>query len=70
MLTFTDDVLRKKVREELKENVDHVAFLPFPDLKQSVIDDVALLKQSRLVLDVPVTGYIYDVKTGAITKVE
>ncbi|KAJ6780565.1 hypothetical protein PWT90_11056 [Aphanocladium album] len=69
MLTFTDEVLRNKVKEELKENVDHVSFLPFPDLKESVVEDVALLKKSGLVLDVPITGYIYDVKTGAINKV-
>lgn len=69
MLTFSDDVLRNKIKTELNETADHVAFLPFPDLKQSVVEDVALLRKSGLVLDVPVTGYIYDVKTGAITKV-
>lgn len=70
MLTFTDEVLRKKIRDDLGEDVDHVAFLPFPDLQQSVRDDVALLKKSPLVLDVPITGYIYDVKTGRIEPVE
>lgn len=70
MLTFTDEVLRKKIRDDLGEDVDHVAFLPFPDLQQSVRDDVALLKKSALVLDVPITGYIYDVKTGRIESVE
>ncbi|KAJ4153121.1 hypothetical protein LMH87_009625 [Akanthomyces muscarius] len=69
MLTFSDEVLRSKIRTELKENADHLAFLPFGDLRQSVADDVALLQKSGLVLDVPVSGYIYDVKTGAITKV-
>ncbi|TQV91499.1 carbonic anhydrase [Cordyceps javanica] len=69
MLTFSDDVLRSKIRTELGENADHVSFLPFADLRQSVEDDVALLQKSGLVLDVPVTGYIYDVKTGSITKV-
>ncbi|OAQ96053.1 hypothetical protein LLEC1_06566 [Akanthomyces lecanii] len=69
MLTFSDEVLRSKIRAELEENADHVAFLPFGDLRQSVADDVALLQKSGLVLDVPVSGYIYDVKTGAITRV-
>lgn len=69
MLTFKDDVLREKIKTELGQNAEHVAFLPFPDLKQSVVDDVALLKNSPLVLDVPVTGYIYDVTTGKIDKV-
>ncbi|OAA71203.1 Carbonic anhydrase [Cordyceps fumosorosea ARSEF 2679] len=69
MLTFSDEVLRGKIRADLGEDADHIAFLPFGDLAQSVRDDVALLKRSGLVLDVPVTGYIYDVKTGTITKV-
>lgn len=70
MLTFTDEVLRKKIRDGLGEDVDHVSFLPFPDLQESVRDDVALLRKSPLVLDVPITGYIYDVKTGRIERVE
>lgn len=70
MLTFSDTDLRAKVRQDLNENVDHVAFLPFGDVRQSVLDDIELLKKSPLVLDVPITGYIYDVKTGKIEKVE
>ncbi|GJN78555.1 hypothetical protein PLIIFM63780_002049 [Purpureocillium lilacinum] len=69
MLTFSDEDLRSKVRSELAENVDHFAFLPFSDLKASVQDDIQILKKSPLVLDVPITGYIYDVKTGKIDKV-
>ncbi|KAJ5643339.1 uncharacterized protein N7484_005846 [Penicillium longicatenatum] len=70
MLTFTDDVIRHKIRTDLKQNVDHIAFLPFGDLRQSVLEDVGILKDSPLVLDVPVTGYIYEVETGRIVKVE
>ncbi|KAJ6010802.1 hypothetical protein N7451_002214 [Penicillium sp. IBT 35674x] len=70
MLTFTDDVIRHKIRTELKQNADHIAFLPFGDLRQSILDDVAILKESELVLDVPVTGYVYEVETGKIVKVE
>ena len=69
MLTFKEEDLRSKIRSELKENADHIAFLPIQDLKQSVYDDVEVLKKSPLVLDVPITGYIYDVKTGKIEKV-
>ncbi|KAF4459669.1 carbonic anhydrase [Fusarium albosuccineum] len=70
MLTFSDLDLKAKVRNDLGENVDHIAFLPFGDLKQSVLDDIALFKKSPLVLDVPITGYIYDVKTGKVEKVQ
>ncbi|OQD72883.1 hypothetical protein PENDEC_c018G06191 [Penicillium decumbens] len=69
MLTFTDEVIRGKVRADLGQNVDHIAFLPFDDLKQSVLDDLRFLKESPFVLDVPVTGYLYEVETGKIVKV-
>jgi len=69
MLTFTDESIRSKVRTDLHQNVDHIAFLPFNDLKQSVLDDIQLLKDNPLVLDVPITGYLYEVETGKIVKV-
>jgi hypothetical protein len=70
MLTFSDIGLKAKLRKELDQDVDHMAFLPFGDLEQSVRDDVAFLKKSPLVLDVPITGFIYDVKSGKINKVD
>lgn len=69
MLTFTDEVLRSKIRADLGRNVDHIAFLPFGDLKQSVLGDIQLSKESPLVLDVPITGYLYEVGSGRIVKV-
>jgi hypothetical protein len=48
MLTFSDETLRSQVRDgELKSIADHIAFLPFTDLKQSVLDDIALLRGSQ-----------------------
>ncbi|KAI8656508.1 Carbonic anhydrase [Fusarium sp. Ph1] len=70
MQSFSDHEFRSKIRKELKEDVDHMAFLPFSDLRQSVLDDVSFLRKSPLVLDVPITGYVYDVKTGMIEQVE
>ncbi|CZR69244.1 related to carbonic anhydrase [Phialocephala subalpina] len=69
MLTFSDDGIRKNIREELHENADHVAFLPFQDLQQSVLDNIKVLEDNQLLLDVPVTGYVYDVRTGKIERV-
>lgn len=69
MLTFSDDVLRTKIREELRGNADHIAFLAFSDLKQSVLDDVKIAKENSLLLNVPITGYIFDVKNGKLEKV-
>ncbi|KAL6922278.1 hypothetical protein FSHL1_006242 [Fusarium sambucinum] len=70
MQSFSDTDFRAKIRQEMHEDVDHMAFLPFSDLRQSVIDDVAFLRKSPLILDVPITGYVYDVKTGRIEQVE
>lgn len=70
MLTFSDADIRSKIRSEHHQNADHIAFLPFQDLSQSVRDDIALIRQDPLVLDVPTTGYIYEVETGKIVKVE
>lgn len=69
MLTFSDADIRTKIEKDLGHKADHIAFLPFGDVKQSVIDDVAVLKSSSLVLDVPITGYVYEVETGRIVKV-
>jgi len=70
MLTFTNDDLRKKLAEEHGVDASDVDFLPFPELEQSVRDDVAMIKASPLLpADVEVTGWIYDVKTGKISSV-
>lgn len=70
MLTFTDEGLRTKLQETTPVSADHFAFLPFGDLEQSVRDDVKFLRESPYTLDVPVSGYVYSVSTGALTKVE
>ena len=70
MLTFSNDDLRSKIHQELKADADHIDFLPFKDLEQSVRDDVATLKASPLIpKDVDISGYIYDVKSGRLLPV-
>ena len=69
MLTFTDAQLRQKLRDELGAETD-TAFWSFQDLEQSVRDDVAAIRESPLLLKgVPVTGFVYDVKTGRLRQV-
>jgi carbonic anhydrase len=70
MLTFSNDDLRKKLSAERGVDASGVDFLPFPDLEQSVRDDVATIKASPLLPDaIEVTGWVYDVKTGTISPV-
>jgi len=69
MLTFDDTVLRQKFRSQ-GVDADHIAFLPFHDVEQSVRDDLSLYKHSPLVRhDIPVRGFIYDVQTGKLNEV-
>jgi carbonic anhydrase len=71
MLTFTDEQLRKQLRKELGANADSVAFLAFDDVERSVQDDLEDYARSPLVMhDIPVRGFVYDVKTGALTEVK
>jgi carbonic anhydrase len=70
MLTFSNEDLRSKVKQELHADADAIDFLPFGNLEQSVRDDVAVLKASPFIPDsIDIQGYIYDVKTGKILPV-
>ncbi|KAK5989823.1 Beta-carbonic anhydrase 1 [Cladobotryum mycophilum] len=69
MLTFHDEELRAKIQQDLGEDAGHISFLSIRDLQESVKDDVGFLKRNPLLLDVPISGYIYDVKTGKINRV-
>lgn len=49
---------------------DYMDWLAIRDLEQSVVVDVKRIRQHPLVpSDIPVYGYIYDVKTGSLTEV-
>ena len=70
MLTFTNEQLHKKLHDERGTDASEIDFLPFPDLEQNVRDDVRRIQQTpHLDPDITVSGYIYDVGTGAVTEV-
>jgi carbonic anhydrase len=70
MLTFTDEVIHEKVKHDLHADADHIAFLPFKDLDQSVRDDITFLRSSSLIPEsIEIRGFIYDVKTGKLHAV-
>ncbi len=70
MLTFTNDQLRQKLKQETGADASKIDFLPFKDLEQSVREDVQRIKASPFLPDdVTVEGFIYNVKTGRLTKV-
>jgi len=70
MLTFSNDDLRGKLAAETGADASGIDFLPFPDLEQSVRDDVATIEASPFIDDdIPVSGFVYDVKTGSLTRI-
>jgi carbonic anhydrase len=70
MLTFDNETLRGIVRERLGADASDVDFLPFSDVEQSVRDDLAIIRDSPFIPnEIPVTGFVYDVKTGRIHEV-
>lgn len=70
MLTFSNNELRTKLKQDLHADADSIDFLPFGDLEQSVRDDVATIKNSPLIPDsIAVSGFIYDVRSGRLLPV-
>jgi carbonic anhydrase len=70
MLTFQNEDLHAKVKDDLGADASDIDFLPFSDLEQSVRDDVEFLRNSSLVPDdVSVRGFVYDVESGKVTEV-
>ena len=71
MLTFTNDDLRQKIRNEAGADASGIDFLPFSDLEQSVRDDMKRIKEDAFVpKGTPVRGFVYDVRTGRLTEVK
>src|SRR5258708_2535832 len=70
MLTFTNEQLHEKIKHELHADADHIAFLPFKNLEQSVRDDIAFLRSSPLIPEkIEIAGFIYDVTNGRLLPV-
>ena len=59
-----------KLQAETGSDASGIDFLPFSDLNQSVTDDVhRILDTPQLDDAIPVSGYIYDVHSGALELV-
>ncbi len=70
MLTFSNQDLIDKIRDDLGADATGRDFLPFSDLEQSVRDDVATLRQSPLIpSDIAISGAIYDVRSGKLQEI-
>ena len=66
-----EDVPKERGNRDVNHNSDYIAFLAFEDLRKSVIHDVFRMRSQPLISKkVGIFGYIYDVDTGELTKVE
>jgi carbonic anhydrase len=75
MLTFKNEdahgIVKKNLGEEAASEIASLDFLPFPDLDDQVRKDVAFLKSTKSVPDaVAISGWVYEVETGKVRKVE
>ena len=71
MQTFTNDQIRGMLHDQLGAEAAHVDFQPFPDVADRVAASVRRIRESNLLPDdYPVTGFVYDVKSGRIDQVE
>ena len=70
MLTFSNEDVYAKCEQDLGADASDIDLAPFPDLEQSVRDDVRFLQESPLIPDdIPIRGFVYDVKSGAVSEI-
>jgi carbonic anhydrase len=71
MLTFQNSDALKLVAQNSGTGVlsSTFDFQPFPDLEQAVKDDVELLRNNGAVMDVPISGWVFEVETGKVKQV-
>ncbi|KAK7472453.1 hypothetical protein VKT23_000568 [Stygiomarasmius scandens] len=77
MTHFSSESLRQKIKQDNPDDsvvaklVDEMDFDHIEDLEVSVKSDVKYLKEHALVKkETKITGWIYDIKTGKITRVD
>lgn len=69
MLTFKDRELQDRLTKETGVNATKVNFHAFSDLQENVRAQVARVRSSPFIpKDIPVTGFVYDVRTGKLDR--
>lgn len=75
MLTFSNEdahgLVKKNLGEEGVKEIGNLDFLPFGDLEEAVRSDLRFLGESKAIgRDVKVSGWVYEVESGKVRKVE
>ena len=70
MLTFKDKDLQNKLTKKTGVNAAKVNFHAFGDLEENVRTQVERIRTNPfLPKDIPVTGFVYDVRSGKLNRV-
>jgi carbonic anhydrase len=75
MLTFKNEdahaVVEKNLGSEAAKEIQGLDFLPFPELEEAVREDLKYLRGSKAVSEsVGLSGWVYEVETGKVRRVE
>jgi carbonic anhydrase len=69
MLTFSNEDIHAKLADEKGADASDIDFQPFGDLEESVRQSVAKAQASPLLSGVTISGWVYDVRSGALREV-
>lgn len=70
MLTFESDELQHQLERDTGASASHIDFLTRSDLEAGLREDVATIRASPLIPDeIPIRGFVYDVRTGRLREV-
>lgn len=70
MLTFRDEDLQARLTKETGADARKIVFHAFRDLEENVRTQIARIKTNPfLPKDIPVTGFVYDVRSGKLNRV-
>ena len=70
MLTFKDRELQEKLTKRTGTNAAKINFHAFGDLEENVRTQVERIRTNPfLPRDIPVTGFVYDVRSGKLNRV-
>lgn len=70
MLTFKDSELQERLRRRTGADASRIAFHSFTNLEENVRAQVERIKGNPFIpKDIPVTGFVYDVRSGRLKPV-
>ena len=69
MLTFSNEDIHAKLADQKGADASDIDFQPFSDLDESVRRSVAKAQASPLLSGVAISGWVYDVRSGALREV-